>query len=449
MPDPARPPSSANDRDRKWLVLSLGAAVIAAITTGIALYLPQAIGVALILVAAAAGFVFTMRLHPDYWHRRMAALVLGVWAVASAAPTLEARLSFGDETLGQLALSGASWQFHLTTILLVVFLLWRDARKGQIGIRSAAQNLKRSLADESEVLPQLPKGSREKIALQQLQQGASFFGVDTSTLTRDQKHDLAVKQIDLKEGEMIRRARYSTGVFALGISGLVALVAVLGPNTVMAGPSRSAQVSAMFFGQEGWTEEDYTTVSSIQVWDLRDATLNAKSQVVSCTRIDQVVRNGKTSASYRIKFGTNGDKVHAACMSHPFRAKTRELTAEDLNFRSDLEHSYSLDLPPETIADDRITKVEVFYEYTNGFLRNPEFVGYQSIYDTKLVTVVVLLPDDRPCTGIDMLFKKRMADSIEPYTGPYQPIVAEDGSRIVWQLLDYERDWGYGIQFDW
>ncbi|MCH8253259.1 MAG: hypothetical protein IID36_12480, partial [Planctomycetes bacterium] len=72
---------------KSWWAVSALFALGAMALTALALALPKWPGTAVILVGAAA-FVFTLRLHPDFWFRRMAEGAFGATCASGLLPNL-------------------------------------------------------------------------------------------------------------------------------------------------------------------------------------------------------------------------------------------------------------------------------------------------------------------------------------------------------------------------
>lgn len=179
----------------RWFLVALGSALAAMVVTGLTVVLPFG-WATLVIVAGVLTFLAVLIRYPGFWHRRVAASIIGVWLAASVTAGLSAAVRFDGNSLGYFLFSNLHWSFHLAVCVLILALLYLDYRSTASVVRSVAADQARCVKSTKESLIRAaPFGERGTLTLQALQEESQFYYIDTNKLTREQRYRLAQGQI--------------------------------------------------------------------------------------------------------------------------------------------------------------------------------------------------------------------------------------------------------------
>ena len=234
MPDARQ---TANDSTR-WFIVSLAAGITVAICTALIFLLPYGWATAAILAFLIA-LVWVLFHNPRYWYRRAAA---GLISVLLALPILETfRFQLQTEFLYVDWNTGTSLFLYAIIAALIAYLLFLDYQSNQNHIRNMVSALERAeetddRSEQLKIIDSVSKTKRDKLAMQALQAESEFFAADTESLPPEEKRAIILRQIELREQNMLAQHRQRMAIIIIVAFWIVGVSAVVSYKLISAGP---------------------------------------------------------------------------------------------------------------------------------------------------------------------------------------------------------------------
>ena len=129
----------------RWPLVSLASAVAAMAIYLLAIWLPPGWSTTGTIAVGVVVFVIVVLRNPNYWHRRMAAAIIGVWMSAATVAGLDIGAQWSDSRFAKLVIDSVGWPYHVGTWLLVATLLYFDPKNRQTQKESESWGTKRPL----------------------------------------------------------------------------------------------------------------------------------------------------------------------------------------------------------------------------------------------------------------------------------------------------------------
>ena len=98
----------------RWLLVSLLSALAAMAVFAVALLLPFWWATAVLAVGVTT-FLCVLWLNPDFWYRRAAASIIGVWLASCIAAGVNVHILFDETIFGYWVIDNLGWPWHLSS----------------------------------------------------------------------------------------------------------------------------------------------------------------------------------------------------------------------------------------------------------------------------------------------------------------------------------------------
>jgi len=262
------------------------------------------------------------------------------------------------------------------------------------------------------------------------------FKIDPINLTKDQQYNLALIQIKNKAKRF-----YTTALIIVSIA-LVFLII-----TALAITKSKDELPNSSKNLGGY---NYKIDESVLIFDFthhKIDSLNLKQDSTVMNRFDLVEKTDDTDDDYIIRSGTNGDKQIGQSITHGNSADFKELEKGALTSLS-LKHVYELRIPTEKFPVNEKTTVHSIYTYINAFKGlDSEWLGNQTKYFTKRLTIVAKFPSYKTCKKIKAFYMLAGMEKLQPFKGA-QPFLSQDGQTLLW-AIEPGLGASYAIKFWW
>jgi len=184
-----------------WLITSAASGIAAAAIAAAAIWLPKG-AATIVLAVATIAFLVTLWLNPAYWYRRLAAALVSLWLAGVATAGYSIRIG-SENVLVDITTGSSPWLVHLVVASLIVVFLWLDLVRTRRSVETAGQLIRENRTDAQLDVDGLPNNDRVKLILQALQSKSEFFAVDPDGLTKGQRYDVVLRQIEVTERRRI------------------------------------------------------------------------------------------------------------------------------------------------------------------------------------------------------------------------------------------------------